>query len=174
MSIFPGIAGIIFLTLGGYKWTVIGALLCFLYGMMDGLDGIIARANGLSSKFGAWLDGVIGFILFPLMLLALSIGLKNYLALVVGSLAALSFPIQFTIIRYFKMEIIGDDYMPISSSGRFNFIRYLHGYSIFYPLLLLGTIFNKNYYVLLYFAGMGILGWAVVLFLQFKYFKNIK
>ena len=179
ISIFPGILSIIFLSLGGYTFMLIGAFFAFLHAVLDGSDGIVARAKDMQSKFGAWLDGVIGYVLLPLMMLAAGIGLRNYLALMIGSLAALCFPIQFSLIHFYKSEIKKDNQrIEVSKSGKFEFLKYIYGSAIFIPALLISAIFNKTIYVLLFFAVFGNLFWMVVIIMHYrdlrKEIKNFK
>ncbi|MDP3698701.1 MAG: CDP-alcohol phosphatidyltransferase family protein [Nanoarchaeota archaeon] len=171
-SIISGMLSLAFLSLGG-EYTVTGALLVLLYGILDGIDGVIARATGLHSKFGQWLDGVAGYVLLPLMMLSAAIGLGNYQALIIGSIASLCFPLQFSLIHYFKSEIVeSNERITLSSSGKFEFLKYVYGIAPFYFLLLLGALFDKIIYVLLLFAVFGNMFWMAVLFLQYKILRK--
>ena len=168
LSLIVGVASIFFLFWGGYLFTLIGAGLSSFYLVFDIIDGQIARVKGLTSKVGAWLDGVLSFALIPLMLLATGIGLESYSALLVGSLAALCFPLQFTFIYYYKAEIQGHtERIRLPLPGKFQWIRYVYGMIIFFPLLLLGAIFNKTIYTLWFFAVVGNLFWIMLLLVQF-------
>lgn len=167
-NIIPGILSLFFLYLGG-KNTLIGALLAFVFALLDGMDGIIARAKGLHSKFGQWLDGVTGYVLYPLMMLSAAIGLHDYWSLVIGCIASLCFPLQFCLVHYYKSEIKeSNERIEISSSGRFEFIKYIYGSATFFPLLLLAALFGKVIYVLLFFAIFGNLFWMIVILMQFR------
>ncbi len=168
LSLIVGLASIFFLSWGGYVLTILGASLSFLYLVLDIIDGQIARVKGLTSKTGAWLDGILSFTLIPLMLLAAGMGLKSYLALLLGSLAALCFPLQFTFIYYYKAEIQNNtERINIPLSSKFQFLRYLYGMIIFFPLLLLSAIFDKTIYTLWFFAVAGNLFWIMLLLVQF-------
>ena len=167
LSLIVGITSVIFIAWGGYFFTLIGASLAFLYLVFDIIDGQIARVKGLTSKLGAWLDGILSFVLIPLMLLATAVGLKDYFALFLGSLAALCFPLQFTFIYYYKAEIQSNtERIKIPLPGKFQFLRYLYGMIIFFPLLLLSAIFNKTIYTLWFFATVGTLFWVMLLLVQ--------
>lgn len=167
MSIIPGILGIIFLSLGREN-AIIGAILVFLYGLLDGVDGIMSRATGLHSKMGQWLDGAAGYVLIPFVILSAAIGLRSYSALLIGSIAALCFPLQFVLIHYFKSEIVeSNERIKISSSGKFEFLKYIYGVALFYYLLLFGAFFDKMIYVLWFLAVFGNLFWMGTLVLQY-------
>lgn len=167
LSLIVGIASLVFLVWGGYLFTIIGASLAFLYLVFDIIDGQIARVKGLTSKLGAWLDGILSFALIPLMLLATAVGLKTYSALLVGSFAALCFPLQFTFIYYYKAEIQNNtERITIPLPTRFHFFRYIYGMIIFFPLLLLSSILNRTIYTLWFFATMGTLFWITLLLVQ--------
>ncbi len=167
LSIIPGVSSLIFLALGG-KYTLVGAILFFVYGLLDGVDGLVARARGLYSKQGQWLDGIIGFVLVPLTFLATAIGLGDYYSLLVGSIASLCFPIQFVLIHYFKSEIVQcNESLQISASGKFEFLKYIYGVALYYYLLLFGALFDAMIYVLLFFAVFGTMFWMGTIMLQY-------
>ena len=171
LSIFPGVCGIFFLARGGYTNTLIGAIAAFLYLLLDAADGPIAREKKLSSDLGAWFDGIVGFFLLPLLMLAVAVGLQNYLALLVGAIAVLSFPLQFLIIHFFRSEIMGKaERLSGEIPPKFQWTRKIYGAILFYPVLLLGAIFAKT--VLLFFAVCGTMVWVVTIFLQYRILKK--
>jgi len=174
MSIFPGVMSLVFLALGG-EYTILGAILFFIYGLLDGVDGIVARATERYSKEGQWLDGIIGFVLVPLTFIATAIGLGDYYSLLIGSIASLCFPIQFVLVHYFKSEIVGrKDSLQISSSGKFEFLKYIYGIALYYYLLLFGAVFHKMIYVLLFFAIFGSMFWMGTIVLQYLILRREK
>lgn len=169
LSILPGILSLIFLTLGNQYTNIIGAFMVLLYAILDGLDGIVSRATGQYSKLGQWLDGVIGYVLTPLMFISTAVGVGSYQALLVGSIASLCFPIQFTLIHYFKSEIVeSKERISISSSKKFDFLKYLYGIAPFYYMLILGAFLNKTLYVLYFWAVFGNLFWMIMLIFQYR------
>jgi len=172
-SFIFGLIGIFFLIRGGYKNIVIGATFSFLYIIFDCVDGEVARAKKLTSTLGFWLDGIVGFIVVPFTMLALAVGLRTYNSLLIGSIAALCFPMQFLFIHFFKSEISKNEKRiktPISS--KFDFMRYVYGSALFFPLLLIGALINMPILVLLFFAIFGNLFWILILFLQFLNIKK--
>ncbi|GEM_PF-3589829 len=174
LSIFPGVASLVFLALGG-KYTLLGAFLFFLYGVLDGVDGIVARATERYSKQGQWLDGIIGFVLVPLTFLATGIGLGGYNSLLIGAIASLCFPIQFVLIHYFKSEIVQrTESLQISASGKLEFVKYIYGVALYYYLLLFGALFHKMIYVLLFFAVFGTMFWMGTIVVQYLILRREK
>ncbi len=172
LSILPGTASLIFLALGG-EYTIIGAVLFFVYGVLDGVDGIVARAKERYSKLGQWLDGLAGFVLLPFTFLAVAIGLKDYLSLFMGSIASLCFPLQFLLIYYFKSEIMeSNERLRISASGKFEFLKYIYSVALYYYVLLFGALFHKMFYVLLFYAVFGTMFWIGVIIIQYRILKG--
>ena len=172
-SIIPALLGIFFLRQGGYQYTLFGALSCFLYVLLDAVDGQLARERNQSSLLGKWFDGILGYILVPFMMLAAAIGLPQSSALIVGAIAALCFPIQFTLIYFFNSEIKRNNErieLPVSSKWRS--WRYAYGLALFFPLLLFGALLNQVFYVLLFFATIGHLYWLVLLAVQYWTLKS--
>jgi hypothetical protein len=74
------LAGLLFGAAGAaafYRWSdwrfaCLGVVLCFLWLIADGLDGMIARATRTSSAFGRFLDGVCDHLVFLLLYGALA------------------------------------------------------------------------------------------------------
>lgn len=174
-SIIPGVLGIVFLAQGGYMNVLLGAVFSFLYLLLDATDGMVARIKNLKSPLGTWIDGILGYIFVPFMMLAVAFGLKNYLALLIGAVAAVCFPLQFTLVYYYKSEIKKkNDRIKIPIVSKYDSLRYIYGSALFFPLLLLGAIFDKVIYVLLFFAICGNLFWMLLLGAQFLSLKKQK
>jgi len=76
LSMLPAITALFFFIEGGYKNIIIGSIMAFIYLILDATDGQLAREKNLKSKLGHWLDGVIGYVSIPFMILTTSIGLK--------------------------------------------------------------------------------------------------
>lgn len=60
---------------GGYRMTLLGALLQWLGSLLDAVDGKIARLKGQTSPFGSWLDVGLDFVYYALLFGALAAGL---------------------------------------------------------------------------------------------------
>ncbi len=76
--------------LSDWRWSIAGLLLAAAWLVLDGLDGMIARATGTSSPLGRMLDGLCDHGVFLLMYVAvaLSIGTAQVWALAIVAGAA--------------------------------------------------------------------------------------
>jgi phosphatidylglycerophosphate synthase len=170
-SFLMGILSGIFLLQGGYKNHLIAAGFAMLYILFDLMDGEIARVRNMTSDFGKWLDGVFGIIMTPYLLFCLTFGLKNYLALVIGSIAMVCYPIQYALMYYYKFDIVKSD-EKIKLPSKISNLRRLYGSVTFYPLLTSALVLNKGFYLLLFYAVFGNLFWVLVLFTQYLNLKK--
>jgi len=174
LSFILAIAAAYFLILGGYRNILIGASIAFVANIFDMVDGCLARATGLGSLLGKWLDAMIDFITFPLLVFALAVGLGNYLALVLGMLAILSYPTHYLIIHFYKNEITGkNERLPIPGKGKYEWLRDVYGSNLFYLFLFLAAVFNVPILVLWFWATFGNLYWAAVMFVQYRQIKSM-
>jgi len=69
-----------FLTLNQWLY----ALFVFLVGLLDGIDGVVARATGRSTPMGAFSDSIIDKVSEIILLLALVLGFPDQAVLGVG------------------------------------------------------------------------------------------
>jgi phosphatidylglycerophosphate synthase len=60
---------------GTYWWYVLGALLFFLAGLFDEMDGMLARIKFADSPFGTWLEGFIDGASYLLLFAGTAVGL---------------------------------------------------------------------------------------------------
>ncbi len=163
------LASAYFFLKGGYTNVLIGAILAFVYNLLDMVDGMIARLRGMSSVFGQWLDGVLGFLSFPITIIAISIGLKNYVALILGMIAIVSYPLQFLFVHYYKSDIQKNNQkMYIPGAGKLEWVRYAYGASFFNFFLLFTAIIGKPVYTLVFWATLGNLYWVGILYSQYR------
>jgi len=167
-SFLLGIIAAYFLFKGGYTNLVIGGILAFARQIFDQVDGEIARVKKIASDMGKWLDGVTGFITEELLIIALALGIGTQLSLILGMLAAIAYPMQYLLVFFYKHDILKKfDKIEILKSGKFDFLRYVYGSSLFYLLLLIAVIINKPLWVLFFFATAGNLFWIMTVFLQY-------
>jgi len=83
----------------GFYWSdVVGALLYFVAGLFDEMDGMLARLKFMDSPFGCWLEGFIDALTYLLLFCGIAIGLSRHhprmglwlgIALLVGTTLAL-------------------------------------------------------------------------------------
>jgi phosphatidylglycerophosphate synthase len=61
--------------LGGYWYTLLGALLGVWTSILDGCDGEVARLKLQASAFGCWLDGICDYMYYVTTFAGIAIGL---------------------------------------------------------------------------------------------------
>lgn len=160
---------------GGYNNILIGSFLAFVYNILDMIDGMIARLKKKSSLMGQWLDGILGYISFPIIIFTLAVGMRNYLALILGMLAIVSYPLQFLFVHYYKSDIQkNNEKINIPGKGKFEWTRYVYGASFFYFVLIFAAVVDKPIYILLFWATFGNLYWVAILFSQYKTLRKKK
>lgn len=83
---------------GTYLWSVLGALLFYIAGLFDEMDGMLARIKFAESPSGTWLEGMADGLSYLLLFSGITIGLsKHYgrfavwmgIALLLGAMLAL-------------------------------------------------------------------------------------
>jgi phosphatidylglycerophosphate synthase len=83
---------------GTYIQSVLGALIFFIAGLFDEMDGMLARVKFMESPRGTWLEGFADGLSYLLLFAAITIGLRRHygkvavvigLALLVGAILAL-------------------------------------------------------------------------------------
>jgi len=77
VSIFTlgvGFASATSFALGGYWYTLLGALLCLFASILDGCDGEVARLKLLESDFGCWLETVCDYVFYLLIFVGMTVG----------------------------------------------------------------------------------------------------
>ena len=62
---------------GTYWFDVVGALLFFVAGLFDEMDGMLARIKFMDSPFGCWLEGSIDSITYVLLFGGVAVGLSH-------------------------------------------------------------------------------------------------
>jgi phosphatidylglycerophosphate synthase len=83
---------------GTYLWSVFGALLFYIAGLFDEMDGMLARITFAETPMGTWLEGAADGLSYLLLFGGITIGLTRHygrfalwmgLALLIGSVLAL-------------------------------------------------------------------------------------
>ena len=62
---------------GNYAASLMGALLFFLSGLLDEVDGMLARVRFSDSAFGTWLEGTVDNLTYLLLFVGITIGLDR-------------------------------------------------------------------------------------------------
>ncbi len=95
ITLFSGIIGLIgafFFTRGEYSYFVFGGIFAQLSSIIDGADGMLARAKNLTSSWGSYLDLIFDRIVDYALFISISIGGAKYYnnsdLLFLGSLGA--------------------------------------------------------------------------------------
>ncbi len=166
-SFIIGLIGCYFLYIGGPLNIIIGASLAMLYNILDMIDGMIARVKGKSSKVGHWLDGILGFILTPLLIISLAIGIRSNIALILGLFAAVSYPIQYSLVYFYKAEVVSSNDKLFSSNSKLDWLRYSYGLCFFYLFLFIVALINKPLWVLFFWAILGNMYWICIVIIQY-------
>jgi phosphatidylglycerophosphate synthase len=83
---------------GSYLWSVLGALLFYIAGLFDEMDGMLARIKFAESPSGTWLEGMADGLSYLLLFTGITIGLSQHygraavwmgIVLLIGSVLAL-------------------------------------------------------------------------------------
>lgn len=118
-NLLVGLAALAGLAAGGSGWGAAGALLLQGYYILDHCDGEVARARGLTSPAGFWLDrGVdvlVHTLLFPALAVAESRRTGEMIPLWLGAVAAVAIA---AIFASFARQRIGAAPRPVRAMGR--------------------------------------------------------
>lgn len=99
LSFLLGLGSLGFIAQGGRAGELWGALLFQLFYVVDNWDGEVARAKGLSSRWGGWFDVIVDAVVQILLPLALAAGIARSMGwgwtLLLGGPAALGMALDF-------------------------------------------------------------------------------
>jgi phosphatidylglycerophosphate synthase len=175
---------------GSYGWYVAGAVLFFIAGLFDEMDGMLARIKFSDSPFGTYLEGHADSLSYLLLFGGITIGLYRQhgvwelwvgaallmgtvLALVVTTLqrkraAAAERPTEYLGNFYRKLELDSSNWI---SRG----VRHVQGFQrrgILIHYVVLFTVFG-GLQVLFYLATLGAhLTWTLALYYNHRFFKQ--
>jgi len=76
-GLLVGIVSTYYFSQGMYLASLIGALLFFFSGLLDEVDGMLARVRFSDSPFGTWLEGTVDNITYLLLFVGITIGLYH-------------------------------------------------------------------------------------------------
>lgn len=157
--IFACLAGI-FLIKGDYISGLFAAFCIFAVDVLDNLDGDLARAKKISSRFGAFFDAYVNVIAQFIFYLTGTIGLFSATGnpfVIFAGMFAIS-----TILILIFLSVLGKYFTPDYQKNIININKklFLSAFMTFDILFMMGLLFNLLYYV---FWFVGIAGMLMVL-----------
>jgi phosphatidylglycerophosphate synthase len=175
---------------GNYWSYVAGALLCFVAGLFDEIDGMLARIKFADSPFGTWLEGFADGLSYLLLFGGITIGLYRQHGtreLWVGALLLVGTTLALIVTSLQRKraaapdrptEYLGNFYRRLDqdSSNWISFaVRHAQGYQrrgIMIHYVVLFTVFG-GLPVLFYLATLGShLTWTLALYFNHRFFKQ--
>lgn len=158
-----------------YSLRLIGGLLAYLFGVLDGVDGKVARLRNQSTHTGKWWDGVAGHTSISLIFLGLAIGLRSYFALLLAFIACVSY-----LIAYLQIAIFKNDFDSYMKNQNLELIKdrkswtYWYGMSLVFLLVPLATILDYPMIPLYFYSTLAPLFYLAVLYFQKNTVNKIK
>lgn len=121
ISFFLGILGAFFFTRGEYLYFILGGAAAQLCSIVDGADGMLARAKNMCSDYGSYLDlfldRIIDFSLFVGISLGASHHFQDHRLLILGILSSGLYLLQTNLFYITK------DYLQVKNKGETGEIR---------------------------------------------------
>lgn len=162
-----------------YSFRLIGAGFAVLLYLLDDVDGMVARAKFQTGIKGKWMDSIVGFVFPSLLFFSLAFSFQSSLLFLIGSLAMVCFPIQYSIIYSFKLDIQpginsredGNEFLGMRKDNKW---RYIYGSATIYPILFFSCLFNIAWFPLLFYATFGNLFWMIIALLQYNSVRRVK
>lgn len=78
ISLFFGLLGAFFFSRGEYLYFILGGVAAQLSSIVDGADGMLARAKNMGSEYGSYLDLVFDRIIDFSLFVGMAIGIRIY------------------------------------------------------------------------------------------------
>jgi len=111
MSGAAGLIAFLFFCIGSKMSFIIGALFFELFYVLDNCDGEVARAKGLSSKFGSWLDTMVDYIIHVIAFGGIMLGVyrqsENPVIFIAGIAAMVGIFLSFFVVILQKTKNYG-------------------------------------------------------------------
>ncbi len=86
---------------GSWQWNVVGAVLFFISGLLDEIDGMLARLKFQDSAFGCWLETMVDYSSYLLIFAGMTVGAYRrggLLYLVIGAALLIGSVLSFIVI----------------------------------------------------------------------------
>lgn len=178
MSAFAALIAAISLGFSGfstnpYLYRMVGAFFVLVSYTLDHIDGKVARAKGLSTKFGKWFDLAIGYIFIPLMFFGLAFGLRSLLAIFLFCLVLFSYLYAQLMLHVYKANSEKDIEKENIVLVKEKWYRYWYGMSLFSPVIIITSLINIPILTLWFFGIFGTLYWMAILYFQAKALRRL-
>lgn len=163
ISFLIGIAGAVCFALGKPLYFLWGGILVQLSSLMDCVDGMLARARGISSVYGAYLDVFLDRINEFFIITGFTLGLYAYtksLILLILGFIGLSLYFMQIMLFYLTKRMIGDSSNGNSNEARALLLFLICIFGLINRLdlgiyLLLASAFFVNIYLVGHFISLG-------------------
>lgn len=173
ISLFFGIFAGFFFLLGSYYYIILGAIFVQLVQILDTVDGAIARFKKVSTPFGGFFDFSVNMITAYITISTISLGIflktSNPTVLIVGIFAVGNFLMMHMIRNAFYLKI-----PSIKQVNEYQVSKKLciGGADTFTFSILIGSLFNQLFLLLIILAvGSGLI-WAKRMFSYYKRSKK--
>ncbi len=186
LSASSGAAAALLFCLGTKAGFISGAAFFELFYILDNCDGEVARAKGLSSKFGSWLDTLVDYCAHVAAFGGIAFGIyrttKSPLILIAGAAAMIGIFLSFFVVvlqktKNYGLAVHGMPKTPEGAVKKINvFDKLIETLSVgdFSIVVLLFAIFDKMEF-LVWLAAFGANLFCIVLLsTNFKYLINSK
>ena len=162
ISLFLGLLGAFFFTRGEYLYFILGGVSIQVSSVVDGADGMLARAKNMSSEYGSYLDlffdRIIDFSLFVCMGVGAAAYYNDSNFLFLGGLGAGLYLLQVNLFYLTK------SYLKITKTGDTGEIR-----AVLMWAVLIFAVFNR----LDIFAYLGVAETVIVNIVRLIYFIRL-
>lgn len=158
----------------GYIMVLIGLAFFQLAYIADYVDGILAKLKGACSEYGAWLDLMSGFLGYPIVYVGISLGVYSQIpkpyVLLLGLLVITASFVKSGSQNAYRLTFPSASKLRKKIYKKWRFLlafRFTHRLVV--PVLTIGAVFNKLYWVLLFFgiyAPIYVFAQTVILLLQ--------
>lgn len=163
ISLVTGIIACFCFAFGDYYFLILGALLIQLHCTLDFADGHLARLKNISSRFGAFLDGIVNKIVEGFCYVGISYGLflkyNDKFFFIAGLLVVLGhFMIEY--VNFLKKQYLESDfnsvYQIVDKKLPFRILKkiywFLEQWDVRLYIISLFAVLNKLEIAIIYFA----------------------
>lgn len=173
ISLFFGIFAGFFFLLGGYYYTLLGAIFVQLVQILDTVDGAIARFKNISTPFGGFFDFSVNMITAYIAISTISLGMflktSNPTVLIISIFAVGNFLMMHMLRNSFYLKVVS-----IKQANEYQVSKRLciGGADTFTFLILICGLFNQLFLLLVVLAvGSGMI-WIKRMFSYYKLSKS--